>query len=737
MAFQCLLLLGASFVFQPASAEADITHRQYKILSSTQIAGELVNLAADYPRLATLTTAQEEFNLPYAGTNHDCMFAPNLPGCPNFILLIHDPIANPPGSYIDASLPEVFLSGALHGNERVGPTAVLETAKLLLEAAYCESLPQFVTPPDVNTEQGAEWLLQEQEGESCRNKLLDGGITNLQRKWLARLVATRRIIIVPMTNALGYDRNERTEDGIDPNRDFPYDVESPDKCMQTIAGRTVNELFQRHLFQISLTFHAGTEVVGYEWGAFPYLPTNLSPDDLAQIEIGGAYSRFAGGFQGTDSYKSGTMNELVYAVRGGMEDWAYAGSWDTELMAPCEPTNYGGYPKSKTRYNESTLRAFNMLIETSNDKIPHNHFGSSQGILGHELSYEQNGHVARNIRLSLSAIEFVQPYVSIWGANMTPLQNDVVPLMPRSGSICKDSKVMKIPQNQKGTKIGWTVGGGFDVDYTTIMYAKWEDVPEVMDCAHQPLPSELGVAFRTAVAVSGPTIWKVGWQDNAFALNDGHPMFFASIDTSMFQPGDTIAVFASARLDQGWSKVPDGAKPNIAPQSHVVNARTNPEWRHESAGKIIQGRQDWYSIPLTLVISDESDDPTTVELSDRFTYYNLISRDSAQTDKAGNTDQDDDENDDEEDEEIDRTAPHDSGQGSYNDPYAPDKEKMPLPNLLLIVVLSGFCVFLVYRLGKWISRKRSGRERVNILDDDDVFVNEFTFDEDIQLRELA
>jgi hypothetical protein len=229
----------------------------------------------------------------------------------------------------------------------------------------------------------------------------------------------------------------------------------------------------------------------------------------------------------------------------------------------------------------------------------------------------------------------------------------------------------------------------------------------------------------------------VGWQDNAFALNDGHPMFFASIDTSMFQPGDTIAVFASARLDQGWSKVPDGAKPNIAPQSHVVNARTNPEWRHESAGKIIQGRQDWYSIPLTLVISDESDDPTTVELSDRFTYYNLISRDSAQTDKAGNTDQDDDENDDEEDEEIDRTAPHDSGQGSYNDPYAPDKEKMPLPNLLLIVVLSGFCVFLVYRLGKWISRKRSGRERVNILDDDDVFVNEFTFDEDIQLRELA
>ena len=29
--------------------------------------------------------------------------------------------------------PQVFLSGALHGNERVGPTAVVEFATLLLQ----------------------------------------------------------------------------------------------------------------------------------------------------------------------------------------------------------------------------------------------------------------------------------------------------------------------------------------------------------------------------------------------------------------------------------------------------------------------------------------------------------------------------------------------------------------------------------------------------------------------------
>lgn len=746
-----LLLLFTSFdavvVVVVTAAETKVINLQYKILSSTRIASELESLAINYPYLATLTTAQAAFDLPFAGTPDDCTFSAtsnsnsnsnsNAPGCPNYILTIHDPIANPPGSFTDSSLPEVFLSGALHGNERVGPTAVLETAKLLLEAAQCESLPQFIAPPDPDTEQGSKWLLQAQQGESCRNKLIQGGITHSQRKWLARLVATRRIVIVPMTNALGYDRNERTEDGIDPNRDFPYDVTSPDMCMQTIAGRTVNELFRKHLFQMSLTFHAGTEVVGYEWGAFPYLPTNISPDDVAQVEIGRAYSSFAGGFQGTNSYKTGTMNELVYAVKGGMEDWAYAASWDTDKVTPCQPTTYGGYDKSKTLYNQSSLRAFNMLIETSNDKIPNNHFGSSHGILEQEPSFENNGHVARNIRLALSAIDLVQPYVSIWGANMVPLQNDVVPMMPRPGRICAESKIMKIPQNQKETNIGWTVGGGFNVDFTNLIFAKWEDVPLVMDCARQPLQSELGVAFRTTETISGPTKWKANWQkNNSNGVNEGEPMFFSTIDTSMFQPGDRIAVFAVARLDQGWNDVPDGAKPNIAPQSHMVNARTNPAWRHESAGKIIQGRQDWYSIPLTLVISDDSDDYETAELSDRFIIPDIDLKkphDFLQPRDNGNGNQGNINEEDDEIEDTERTSPQ---EGKGNGPNT-DGITLPSPNFVLILVLFAFCGVVVYKLGKWIRRRKSGRERVSILDDDDVFVHEFTFDEDIQLRELA
>ena len=80
------------------------------------------------------------------------------------------------------------------------------------------------------------------------------------------------------------------------------------------------------MFQLSLTYHAGVEVVGYEWGA-PTWMGSLSPDDTAQNQIAAAYSRFGGGWNQSPPYTYGTMNDLVYYVRGGMEDWAYAGSW--------------------------------------------------------------------------------------------------------------------------------------------------------------------------------------------------------------------------------------------------------------------------------------------------------------------------------------------------------------------------------------------------------------------------
>lgn len=193
------------------------------------------------------------------------------------------------------------------GNERVGPTSVMEAMSLLLEAAHCESQSDI------------------QQATTCRRFLeTHRGVDEMHRQWLARLVTTRRLVVIPTANALGYDRNTREEGMIDPNRDFPFDVTDPTQCMQTIAGRSINEVYRQHMFQLALTFHGGTEVIAYEWGAPTFLK-NTSPDDVAQVSIADAYSQYAAGFATAKPYETGTMNDKVYYVRGGMEDWAYGG----------------------------------------------------------------------------------------------------------------------------------------------------------------------------------------------------------------------------------------------------------------------------------------------------------------------------------------------------------------------------------------------------------------------------
>lgn len=570
---------------------------QYTIWDASKFPVVLKEWEDTYPDLIRVTTSQDAYGLPTAGTSSDCPFYTKSPGCPNYFFTLQDYTAHPVGSKSSSHLPEVFLSGCLHGDERVGPTSVMEATALLLEAAHCEGLPRRT---------GSSSELE--EAKQCRRILQRKGIDDVHRKWLARLVNTRRIVVAPTANALGYYRNQRTEDSIDPNRDFPYDLTDPSKCMQTIAGRTANEIYREHMFQLALTFHAGMEVVAYEWGAPSWL-NYLSPDDEAQSAIGGAYSRYGAGWSDSKPYNYGTMNDLVYFVRGGMEDWAYAGSFTPDKVTPCTPITYGGYPKEKTIYNNSTLRVFNMLVETSNKKEPQHKLGNSADVLSCETS--GNGHISRNIRLSLLAVDMVEPYVAVVGVNKLALTDDMVPMIERGPNSCIDTKAVMVAKNAKTIEIEWTVGGIITIDSTELWYAKWEDVADTIQCWTQPLNtdhlqrvgeskngtgffSELGSYPRPEESVTG------------IKMTNG-PLFRSSISLKNMQQGDKIVVIASAKVDQSWAKQNSNVKPNMSPQSHIVNARTDPNYHHESNGKHIQGRIDWFSVPLTVVVGDFED----------------------------------------------------------------------------------------------------------------------------------
>lgn len=191
-------------VKEPVRMEASNDFQEYSILPSSKIFKRLKSMEEIYPNYVTLQSSQQLYGLQAAGGKDDCEFDHDVSftdGCKNYILTIEDHAAHPNGSESWKRLPEVFLSGALHGNERVGPTAVVEVANLLLEAASCEAKPHGMEPKS-NDESRSKWLLSKEEGHACRTELYNIGIDDASRKWLARLVTTRRIVIMPTPNGV-------------------------------------------------------------------------------------------------------------------------------------------------------------------------------------------------------------------------------------------------------------------------------------------------------------------------------------------------------------------------------------------------------------------------------------------------------------------------------------------------------------------------------------------------------
>lgn len=205
------------------TSEAVEYPRHYHLIPPDKIKEMLYEWVNYYPDFVRLENAQDKYGLPTAGDETDCPHDDDVTGCKNYILTIQDFTKHPEGSDSSNRLPEVFLSGELHGNERVGPTAVMEAAQLMLLAADCEAKPRHISTNGHSfNEKGADWQSQLKAAKDCRAQLeTQQGMKTAHRKWLARIVSTRRIVIVPTANALGYYRKKREEGKSDPNRDFP------------------------------------------------------------------------------------------------------------------------------------------------------------------------------------------------------------------------------------------------------------------------------------------------------------------------------------------------------------------------------------------------------------------------------------------------------------------------------------------------------------------------------------
>src|SRR3569832_2048621 len=98
----------------------------------------------------------------------------------------------------------------------------------------------------------------------------------------------------------------------------------------------------------------------------------------------------------------------------------------------CKPNTFGGYDASKTQYNSGTLRACIMMVETSNQKTPSRiSLGSPRDILN--TNGAGSGHITRNLRVALLALDLVEPYLTMESVNDVALTTDLVPLQSRDG----------------------------------------------------------------------------------------------------------------------------------------------------------------------------------------------------------------------------------------------------------------------------------------------------------------
>eukprot|EP00736_Rhodelphis_marinus_P004209 Rmarinus@m.7354 len=593
----------------------------YKYYTYASMVRAVKDLSSAYPELIRISTAYSKFGLPQTGqckSVSDDVAATTEP-CDVWIIEVSDfsslNASSPPIDWVPIEeRAEVFLSGALHGNEIVGPTVSVELAAFLAFEAY------------EDTSTGA---------------------------WIRNLLRRRVITIVPAANAPGFDGCVRAELGIDPNRDFAFD-QKPSDCMVTNAARSINELYLNHLYQIAVTFHGGDNLIAYQWGNQAYcdnFPKKcrsgwIAPDNYAMKQIGEAMSSYAGGVPRSDGpYRVGPLNDpsVIYPVAGGMEDWSYGASWDSHATT-CSPkrpnSNRKGHPDApdehydaeKTTYGDSTHRCPMFLVEAANNKKPaENELGlrlrpfirsdverptatyssGSDVLLAHEAGGQGDGHVARNIRLSLLAIDVAQPYVYL---NSIPTTDDL--------------------RRKSDLTFQWSVGGAFTVDATHVVC----ELLHLNDIV-QKSPGNLNVIYIPSTALKRD----YAAEGSTYSVSPTGPHMFSTtlefdaleVAASGADP-DGLRCIARAQVDSAWGDSEPTATPPLKPQSHLVASRTDATWRHEINGHKIIGRLYWESEAVTISLRDgaarqeNSDDDygnhrsgTTSALGGPREYYNI------------------------------------------------------------------------------------------------------------------
>ena len=161
------------------------------------------------------------------------------------------------------------------------------------------------------------------------------------------------------------------------------------------------------MIQIALTFHGGCRVIAYPWGSRNHErggKATHAPDFNVFADVAKALQN-TGGLKDNNGpyFPIGSMTDTVYAVDGGMEDWAYAAGFERK------PSPVAKYCDGHVDATADAAKSLIFLIETSDEHTP------GDDSLGDEAELfdatAKMGHVTRSIRLILRTMELARPDV--------------------------------------------------------------------------------------------------------------------------------------------------------------------------------------------------------------------------------------------------------------------------------------------------------------------------------------
>lgn len=228
----------------------------------------------------------------------------------------HDLMALRVGSHLKDSqkVSRVLLTAATHGDEIITTEVLLALLKKVLVEASQKN-PRFV-------------------------KMLD----------------EHEIMFVPVLNPDGFSKQNRYDNGVDPNRSYPY----PDHPTATPTSSIQAELKLIEQFPIdgSIDFHAFSGVIIYPWG---YTNQSLPAEQKKIFDF--VTSKMAA----TNGYEFGSIVDLMYIARGSSCDYYY---WKKGTMAIAielgndKSPDPSEFPKYIQEQDESTW----IFIESFHDR---------------------------------------------------------------------------------------------------------------------------------------------------------------------------------------------------------------------------------------------------------------------------------------------------------------------------------------------------------------------------------